>query len=487
MKYTLTDEQDEIIEAITKPERDLVVNSVAGSSKSSTIHMSIIKLLESNPKAKIRVLVFGKANAEEAKELLPSQVKASTAHSLAYQHTVKPLKLKLPIRAKFRVSDIPERLDMVSEYKVKAVELAELFVTSDFLSVSEFVEENELLYVEDEISECNKFLNYMSKGKINITHQFYLKLFHIKLMNDTIKLEDLDLLVNEEFQDYSKVMLDIATKYKAKQKVYIGDSKQSILQFTGAVNLIDEFDKDTINHLKLTKSFRVNSEDAEVVEYFMREELDKKFEFTGYDKSYPDKSTFAYLTRTNTALVDKMVELVKSETTFKLPSETKLNQLFTLPLALSTLRKGGKQFNPDLQYIQDVVDKTNIYNREDLFKHLKVVFKTNTPLIQAINLVLKHSSTVLFDTHKYAKAHIGGDSNLTLATAHIFKGASATEVTLAPDIDKAISKVLAKKPEERNADDLQELNLFYVAVTRHTHKLSGSKIFEKYRRELDGY
>ncbi len=98
MGYELTDEQKTVVNEILKPATDkqpIVINAVAGAAKSTTIHTAITKLIEQDNKTKIRLMVFGKANAVEAKKLLPKEVEVTTVHALAYKHTVKPLKLKL--------------------------------------------------------------------------------------------------------------------------------------------------------------------------------------------------------------------------------------------------------------------------------------------------------------------------------------------------------------------------------------------------------
>lgn len=438
-------------------------------------------MLERNPSTKIKLLYFGKANADEAKANLPKQVDVSTVHSMAYQYTIKPLKLKLPIRAHIRVSDVPKSL--VDKHLLSsAVKLAESFVTSTYTSVSKFITDTE--YETDDVTTkaAIAILGAMERGRINVTHSFYLKLFHSKVLNGTIKIKPVDVLIIDEAQDLTQVMIDVIDRYQTSQLIYSGDVKQAILGFTGAVDVLS-LNKGKGTELSLTKSFRVNTDDAKIIQHFMRNEIDKDFIFEGFDKPYPDNPTYAYLTRTNAALISKMIDLDRSGTPFKLATKSKLSQMFSLPLTLATLKPNGEQVNNEMQYLQDTTD---YYYRTPmlatrfptLFGYLRYEYKENPAVIQALDLVAKHGTRVLFGVYKSAKEHMKTECNLTLSTVHIFKGSTVTEVELDPSCDKALIKALEVPLESRTEDDISEIYLAYVSYSRHTHVLKGSKLFD---------
>lgn len=411
------------------------VSAIAGAAKSTTIHVAVHKLLERNPDTKIKLLVYGKANADEAALSLPDSVDVSTVHSMAYAYTIgdrrPPLKskekpLKLPIRAAIQASDVPKSLKVNHDRLSSTIELAEAFLASGHTSVTDFVSDKELEHSADTVTDALTLLNAMEAGKINITHAFYLKLFHIKILNGTLSTEPVDVLILDEAQDLTQIMIDITDKYTTSQRIFVGDSQQAILAFAGSIDVLDMY-KDRGTNLSLTKSFRVNTADAEVVQHFMRVYLDSEFVFEGFDRPYPDNPTRAYLTRTNAALINKMIELDRTGTPFKLATKTKLAQLFNLPLTLATLKQGGKQVNSEVQYLQDTAD--TYFNSPDLltkyktlFAYLRSVYDANPTIIQAMDLVAQHGAKVLFGIRKSAKLHMKAKCDYTLSTVHVAKG-----------------------------------------------------------------
>ena len=489
-KLIYTQEQLDVINTIMQVPQipQININAYAGSAKSTTIHAAVHKLLERNPSTKIKVLVYGKANAEDAKKSLPKQVDISTVHAMAYQYTVEPMGLKLPIRDHILARDLPSNLAIDHDNLHAILELAELFLSSDFTSVHNLVETNLLEYTEQTIQDTLTVLNAMARGRINITHNFYLKLFHIEVLADRIVIDPVDVLILEEAQDLTQIMIDITDKYITSQRIFIGDSYQSILQFAGSIDVLGRNAASSTN-LQLTKSFRVNVEDARVVQHFMREQIDESFVFEGFDKPEPEVVTKAYITRTNAALIDKMIELERTGTPFKLSTKTKLAQLFNLPLTLATLKPGGTQLKQEMQYLQDTADhyygSTQLMTEyPTLFGYLRYKYATNGTIIQALDLVSKHGAKVLFGIYKSAKVHMKAKCDYVVQTAHTSKGSTSTEVELDPSMDKAITEVLKKPVNERTADDIAEIYLFYVSISRHTHKLTGSDVFEYIRQQL---
>ena len=242
MNYTLSQEQQNVIDTIMRvpPVPRLVVEARAGAAKTYTMMVAAQKLLERNPETKIKVLVYGKANQLDIKQALPKQVDVTTVHAMAYQHTVKPLSLKLPIRDSIRASDIPKYIPVATDTISDSLKLVELFLNSDNISVSKFAEEQDDDFLQPIIDDAITVLKFMEKGKINITHNFYLKLFHIKVLNGTISIDPVDVLMVEEAQDLTQIMVDVAEQYPANQKIYSGDGAQAILQFAGSVDVLSK-------------------------------------------------------------------------------------------------------------------------------------------------------------------------------------------------------------------------------------------------------
>ena len=199
--YKLTEQQEVVIDTIMKVPQVPYVQAIAcaGAAKTTTVKEAIRRLLERNPDTKIKVLVYGKSNADEIEATLPEEVDVSTVHSMAYQYTIGDLRpnlkktLKTPLRKHIQAGDIPKSLNIDFDNLKSILELAELFLVSKYISVRELVvSDDELEYSEQTIVDCLILLNTMAVGKICVTHSFYLKLFHIKVLNGTIKIKPVD-------------------------------------------------------------------------------------------------------------------------------------------------------------------------------------------------------------------------------------------------------------------------------------------------------
>jgi superfamily I DNA/RNA helicase len=344
------------------------------------------------------------------------------------------------------------------------------FLSSDVLDIEEVTELN-----ETNTKVCKDILNAMASDKLPISHAFYLKLLHIKVMNNTLKLSPVDVLILEEAHDMSRVMVDIVEQYPAKQKIYIGDSYQMVLGFTGSVNVFDLL-KGRGTKLHLSKSFRVNTKDAKIVQNFMRDKVDSKFVFEGFDKPIPDRITKAYLTRTNATLIAKMRSLNTLGIPYKLSTKTKLSQLFSLPLTLATLNK--PILNEEYKYLQHYINKFNTNSRIRAQNKTPLIyimreFEDNKAIQQAAKLVMSLGVSALFDTYKQAKVHQKSACNYILSTATSSKGQTWTTVELDKDITKALLTTEQAYQDGRITEKalLEEYYLFYVAITRHTHML----------------
>ena len=80
MGFAPTEEQQLILDAFSRGE-ELVIQAAAGAGKTSSLKL----LAESAPNKKFLYVAFNKAIATEAQQKFPSNVSASTAHSLAYR------------------------------------------------------------------------------------------------------------------------------------------------------------------------------------------------------------------------------------------------------------------------------------------------------------------------------------------------------------------------------------------------------------------
>ena len=483
-----TSQQNIIIDAIINPTNHLItIEAVAGSAKSSTIVESVQRAYALNSSLRAEYTVFGTANASEAKLAFGHSCYATTIHSKAYQAIVKPYKLKLPLTGYLAWRDIPKTIDNNYSRVSTAIYHVEQFCTSQYTSLVDYTDTLDTPITPSILRVANGILEGLANGKIRATHSFYLKLYHILIMNGTIVLPELDILIADEAGDMTQISLDIFNISPAKQKILIGDSGQSIFGFMNLVSAFDYYKGQGLQ-LPLTKSFRVNSTDAKYIEQFCRDTFNSTLSFKGMEyPRNPQIKTSAYITRNNSTLISRMIQLEADNIQFRLSSKAKINQMFLWPLALIYLKPGTTQYNKELQHLQADADqwgsslqlKKQYTLRGYILKH-----NENNQAIQAAHtLLLQYTPNEVLTAYNAAESHVHSGANHTLLTAHTSKGLTFDAVTLAHDINLAVSKALAVPIEDKTQDDIETFKLYYVAITRHRYELHNAVHLDKYKDE----
>ena len=496
MSYELTTEQNNIIAASMSREPDgsvtnsfISIRAVAGSSKSYTMVELSNQLAAKYPNLDLRFLVFGNANSKQAQTEMNSGISScSTLHSLAYQSTVKQYDLMTPIVSSLSYRDLPKSIKRPFGTDVPAIKLVDSYCNSGSLSIDSYVatiDRTNDEYPSPAIIRLAKtILNMLAAGQIKTTHSFYLKLYHILLMNGTIEPNEVDVLILDEAGDLTPITVDIFDKLPAKQKIMLGDDKQVIMGWMGCVNGFDHFAGRGIA-LPLSKSFRVTRHIAAQIEQFGRKYMDPEFIFEGMDyEPNPVITTTAYLTRTNASLIAKMIQLNETGIAYKLSSSSKIYQIFKLPLALIYLKPGFKQNDPELKYLQQDVDtwarsqqlRLQYPRKSD---YIKIMHEENPAIAAGYNLIARFTSDGIITAYKSADAHKKlRNCNHTIMTGTTSKGSTFDAVELDPDIDKSIEDILPefKDPDfVPNKEQLAELMHFYVSISRCRHHLTGSQ------------
>ena len=214
----LTDEQNKIIEAMKRPDCKLIkINAVSGAGKSSTL-VEIAKAL--NVKSGLYIS-YNKAIATEASEKFSAEVLCKTIHSLAYGYTMSsfPLRLVPTLKARMITESIP------AIRKSFLVDILSKYMLSREITIADFVEK----YYKDKVSEdeiilMRDYFIKMKEGKIECSHDFYLKLFHILMHHKIIKTPEYDILMMDESGDITGASLEIFKLIRANKKVMVGDS-----------------------------------------------------------------------------------------------------------------------------------------------------------------------------------------------------------------------------------------------------------------------
>jgi hypothetical protein len=257
-----------------------------------------------------------------------SNVRVETAHSLAYSHVVYRSWLKVRSQG-YQTAELVDLLriksagESLSEYVIAnhVNKFVSYFCNSSKRNLEELnyadvvIDRKAREFVKINykaiLKKTHQFLQLMSEGKIEITHDFYLKKF--QLSGPRLKF---DYILFDEGQDASPAMLDVFLKQSAT-KVIVGDTHQQIYGWRFAVNSLEKVD---FRNYYLSSSFRFGNDIAllssEVLKWKKHLDAFKHVTVRGLGKMGPIKSK-AVLARTNLALLMKAIEYVREKKDIK--------------------------------------------------------------------------------------------------------------------------------------------------------------------------
>lgn len=490
----LTQEQHDIIHSTG----NIRINAVAGSGKTTTV----IEYARTRPKnAKILYLAFNRSvKTEAAKKFAEKRldnVKVETAHSLAYKQVVFKHHYKVR-NSGYKTHEIADLLqiagdgDKHTEYVIAnhISKFIAYFCNSDKPRVQDL---NYLDTVFDEKAKAfvSQFYRYieektrlllkkMDEGKIEITHDFYLKKF--QLGNPKLHY---DYILFDEAQDASPAMLDIVLR-QAATKVIVGDTHQQIYGWRHAVNSLEKADFKT-HHL--STSFRFSQDIADLANRI----LDWKSHLADYQavpitgagsgKAYKSKAIIA---RTNLGLLLKAIEYVTEKKKIKhIYFEGNINS-YTYADEGASLYDVLNLYNGKPQLIRDKLIRS-MKSMEDLEEYIE---KTeDVQLGMMVDIVTEYGNKIPGIISAIKQKHIEGDdkekAEIVFSTVHRCKGMEYDAIQLVNDFinEEKIEKLKADPKRQLNVSRLnEEINLLYVAVTRtrnsiYTHEALMPKNF----------
>ena len=453
MTISLTQEQQEIVAYAKQADKGelILIDSVAGSGKTTLLKA----LADAIPGNNGLYLAYNKAIATSSQSKFPSSIDCRTTHSLAYRATVPTLGLRVGF---FGPRDITEKLSYTDKYLV-AEDIKE-FCLSEYLTYDQYAEDNGRI----NNAIVNKYLNLMAKGQIECTHDFYLKMFHISLSEDSVTCPDYGLVMLDEAGDLNEVTLEIFRLLPAKLKIAVGDPHQNIYTFNHTINCFERLNDEGIT-FNLSKSFRVPPHIAKPIEGFCKAYLNPDMDFVGTDNGRTKIETRAYIARTNGGLINKMIELNQSQVPYGLVR--KAQEIFKVPLLVAGLKYQGKIYDAAYRHVQEEVDawfenQDNVKTTyKTLFGYLKYKYAEDLSLMQAINLAVKHGKSGIFDAYAEAKNHENKKQDFMMLTAHSSKGLEFDEVIIAPDLNNSIEElVIELQDAARNGEKLRDLDSY---------------------------
>jgi len=474
----LTPEQQTILDFVSTytGSDPILVDSVAGSGK-TTLLTSIAKTL---PHSKGLYLAYNKAVADASQSKFPHTTKCMTTHSLAYNLVVKTFRLKV---ADFNVRDIPNK-SLSYENRLETIALIRAFCLSSAVDYNSFVEGT--TYTNEAIIHAHTYLDMMAQGQLPVTHEAYLKMLHLHLLEGSLEMEPFDFIMLDEAGDLNEVTLEIFKLLPARIRIAVGDPYQNIYGFNHTINCFNVLQGHTF---KMSQSFRVATPIAERIEAFCRTYIDPSMDFKGIPLRDTTIKTTAYIARTNAALISHMIELNKIGKPYGLTRSPK--QLFEPIRALMYLSRNGTITYPPYKHVQEEVNayyqllENNpkaIHEKpnQNLLAYLHAAYAKDVAISNALTLIAIHGNATLENAYQEALKHTNIDQPYVLGTGHSTKGLEFDEVIIADDMNYSIETIL-KAIDRRTTDDIiisqedrEALNLYYVACTRAHKKLTNA-------------
>lgn len=453
----LTNEQQEIIGTSQEMSGSdfLKIDACAGSGKTFTL----AQIALANPEKHYLYLAFNKAIVMDAQKKFPSNVEIMTIHSLAWKSYFKSHK-KRDCVSFIPVPDIRETLGCRDNPSAKI--LFEKYC--DYLKSAD---------IEINDREVEKMWHAVDYGDLPLIHDHYLKWYQLNEKFHKIE-KDFDCVLLDEAQDTNEVVQYIFNNLSC-EKILVGDSHQGIYGFNGAINALKLYNADI--NLNLTTCFRCDPVVVKQANFFLKRYADDRETYkpmvSGRNRSVHLETT-AYLTRSNAGLI-KYIDAFRDQTDdVKLLRRPK--EIFDLPINILML-KMKKDLKPEFRYLESLggdVKALRAYADE----------AKDVNLLCALNIEEKYG-VELFELQKIAYSMgNSGDKAITLCTAHCSKGLEFGKVELSEDFPslKEIDDDLRMLPKkfilnkEQQEYLQQELNLYYVGITRASEKLEDKTV-----------
>lgn len=477
----LTEEQKAILDS----SGDLKIHAVAGSGKTSTL---IEYAKQHGKRCSVIYLAFNRSVKIEAQKRFAqeglSNVHVETAHSLAWNRIVP--QNGYTVRAAYKpyeISDIlnikPTRKDSVTAIAVcghigKLVSLFCNQVTPKVMDLdyASFQTEpgvrNFVIKHNDKIVDgARQILAKMNSAEIAISHEFYLKKF--QLLNPQLNY---DIILFDEGQDASPVMLDILLNQKNSRKIIVGDVHQQIYGWRYAKNALKSVN---FKDFSLTASFRFPQTIADLAMSVLqwKKYIDDPFDIKIIGKGKPVKrpSSKVILARTNLSLLRRAIDYTSN-------NRTKRKIYFEGNLSSYMYAGEGASiwdvlnlYQGKINLIRDPLIK-QMESMDDLEEYADI--SNDTELLTLIDMVNEHGSQLPFHMSKLKELHVTDEdrnkADIIFSTVHRCKGMEYDSVNLENDFvsEKKLQRLAEKKdtPNSELEKLNEEINLLYVAITR---------------------
>ena len=370
-----------------------------------------------------------------------------------------------------------------------AVKINAMMTAYSLSSAQEF-EELEI-FKEDKmrgqiISLCTKLweLKKKYKNNIKVTHDDYLKMFHLSKTDLSNKY---DIIMLDECQDSSTMMFDILKNSNVKGIVTVGDPYQSIYGFRQSVNIMPLFDA---KEYKLTTSFRVSNNIAHIENLIISDFIGDDIKMKGFntkqtivdkiDKSKP----YACLCRTNAYIFAEIADALY---------ENKNKKLFFVGGFSSYSFENLRQC---FFFSQGHPTKNKLFAKFDDYEKMKTYANDieDIELLSLIRMVDKYGSRIIdiVDGIKNNTVTDKSKADIMFSTCHKAKGITIDipvyisndyldlEVTYRNKYLKIEEDYDYKDKKNVEKDISQEIFVIYVAISRYKGQIELSDSIKRY-------
>lgn len=336
------------------------------------------------------------------------------------------------------------------------------------LKFIKLINENETII----LMHLKYILSSMKNKTIDCIHDFYLKLFYITYKNKNFTFP-YDLILIDEAQDISDVMLAITELFKCN-RIFVGDCFQQIYSFRYTNNILKNIN---LPEYKLSHSFRFSNSYAfflkKKLNYYYKKYSNDKLElygnndYTCFNKNCIDTTKqFAIISRTTFGLLNQTIDyLHKEDIKFYFEGGINgysfMNQLVWSIFYLKENKK-DKITNEEIKKFKDfnsLCDFSKKIKKQDYLNTIKIIKKFGKNIFN-INKEIKKKIT---NNKK--------EADIIFTTTHKAKGLEYNQVILCEDF--IMKKDIAEYEKNSNFSKiLEEINIFYVALTRAKNAIS---------------
>src|SRR5271165_6319001 len=446
---TPTAEQAQVIQTDLEPGQVMVINAIAGSGKTSTLQMYV----DAYPNKKFLYLAFGETGIPYA------QNKAKGLGSEPRSKAVmEPLNITLPWMAHMTIATVSKYLQSADPE----------------IATSHLPEHAQYKPVVDQVTVLKKARSLWHKmcDKNDVTvpmsHDGYLKLWQLECLRSgkvPRVFYEYDAILLDESQDTNPAVEAILARIIEEQRhavVLVGDERQSIYQWRGAVNMMsrlgEKIDQAQIDGIKrsLTESFRYGPRAADVASKILSLGCQHKVKIIGRGKdealSTLSSNPHSVIHFAGTNAINRYDPTVP----YKLNLIRSIFYYFANQQHLAT-DPTVKRFKDWNEILRHAKGGDNDQDAESVDKELgaavKFVEKHGYQTPEILDLIVSRSGAP-------------SQAIASFSTAHRAKGLEWDYVTVLDDFPKLGSEMERDENGELQLPDEQELNLLYVAVTR---------------------